>query len=308
MNFSPVVLFVYNRPYQTTKVLESLSDCKYAEDTILYIFSDAAKNSSDKEKVSEVRQIIKKSEWKKRFKRVSIIEAEKNKGLANSIISGVDKVINKYGCAIIVEDDNNVAYDFLDYMNRGLDFYKDNKKIGFILAYTAPIKFPNDYKKDVFAMGRGSSYAWATWADRWNLVDWDVKDYEIFKNDRKKRKLFDVYGKDRSYMLDNQMNGTIDSWAIRFGYSMFKNQMLAILPVKTRVENIGFDGSGIHNKANDTRFLVHIDKNLKPVEFQNVEVDPRIRKEFVKLFNTPLKIKIKRFIKKIVYKNKARSL
>lgn len=304
MDFSPVILFVYNRPYQTVKVLESLSECKYANKTILYIFSDAAKNAASEQNVSEVRKIIKKSRWKKSFKDIKIIESERNKGLANSIISGVDKVINKYGCAIIVEDDNKVAYDFLDYMNRGLVFYKENKKIGFIGAYTVPIKFPNDYKKDVFAMGRGSSYAWATWVNRWNLVDWDVKDYFSFKNDRKKRKSFDEYGKDRSYMLDSQMCGKIDSWAIRFGYAMFKNQMLAILPVKTRVENIGFDGSGIHNKANDTRFLVHIDKKLKPVKFEDVEVDPRIKKAFVKLFNVPFKIKIKRFIKKLLYRKR----
>lgn len=299
MNLAPVVLFVYNRPKHTREALNSLSMCKYASDTKVYIFSDAPKKESAVSDVEKVRAIIRDELWRERFQDVCIIEAEHNKGLANSVISGVSQVINEHGSVIVLEDDNRVANDYLDYMNRALEYYKDDQEIGFIGAYKAPIKIPEDYAHDVFKMGRGSSYSWATWKERWDLVDWKVSDYQEFKHDHAMRRRFNEYGADRATMLDNQMAGRIDSWAIRFSYAMFKHGKYAILPVKTRVENIGFDGTGVHNVAADTRFLVKIDPDLKPATFDHVEVDPRIKKEFVKLFQTPFPIKVKRVLKRM---------
>lgn len=299
MTFAPIVLFVYNRPYQTKEVLTSLSKCDYASESELYIFSDAAKKEAAVPMVEQVREIIHQDGWKQCFKAVHIIEAETNKGLAKSVITGVTQVIEKHGRVIVVEDDNRVSMDFIDYMCRALDFYRDNADIGFVGAYKAPFALPADYSHDVFLMGRGSSYSWATWKDRWELVDWEVKDYASFRSDKKARARFNEYGEDRSGMLDAQMAGKIDSWAIRFGYAMFKHHKYAILPTKTRIENIGFDGSGVHNVAADTRFLVKIEDNLPRATFENVSLDPRIKREFTMLFRAPLSIKLKRFIKKI---------
>ena len=73
-------------------------------------------NEKAKEKVEQVRRIVKEDIWKEKFAEVHITEAPQNKGLANSVISGVTQVIQKYGSVIAVEDDNRVAPDFLDYM------------------------------------------------------------------------------------------------------------------------------------------------------------------------------------------------
>lgn len=298
MYIAPIVLFVYNRPKHTAEVLRTLANCTYADQVPLYIFSDAPKKPAAADAVEQVRAIVEDAKWTECFKKVTVIKAEQNKGLARSVITGVTQVINEYGSVIVVEDDNRVAVDFIDYMCRGLEFYRDNEKIGFIGAYKVPIEIPADYTHDVFLMGRGSSYSWATWKDRWELVDWDVKDYETFRKDRKARARFNEYGDDRSDMLDSQMAGAIDSWAIRFSYAMFKHGRYAILPVKTRVENIGFDGSGIHNLAGDKRFLVNMETDLSPVKFENIEVDPRIKKAFVAMFKASPVLKFKRMIKR----------
>lgn len=69
---------------------------------------------------------------KSRFANVYLIESEHNKGLATSIMDGVTEVVNKYGRAIIVEDDLKVSESFLKYMNEALGFYNDNPRIGAI--------------------------------------------------------------------------------------------------------------------------------------------------------------------------------
>ena len=162
MTFAPIVLFVYNRPYHTEEALNSLAKCTYANMTDLFVFSDAAKNTKSIDLVCKVREIVCSSIWKESFKSVTVIEAEGNKGLAKSVISGVSEIIREYNRVIVLEDDNRVAPDFIDYMDRALDFYNDVDNVGSIGAFTLPMRIPSNYKPDVFIMGRGSSYAWAT--------------------------------------------------------------------------------------------------------------------------------------------------
>ena len=91
----------------------------------------------------------------------------------------------------------------------------------------------------------------------------------------------------------------MDSWAILFSYAMFKNNWQAILPVQTRIENIGFDGTGVHNGAGEKTFNVTIEPNLSPVKFENLEINQDILKEYVQLFNVSSLLKLKRYIKSI---------
>jgi hypothetical protein len=44
-----------------------------------------------------------------------------------------------------------------------------------------------------------------------------------------------------------QEDGKIDSWAVRFGFAHFKHHAVAILPCRSYVTNIGFDGTGTHS-------------------------------------------------------------
>src|SRR5699024_3409085 len=109
-------------------------------------------------------------------------KASTNKGLANSVISGVTKVIDKFGKVIVIEDDLISSTDFLSYMNNALEFYEMNKSIWSISGYNIPIDIPSNYKHDVYLSYRGCSWGWATWKNRWNQTDWSVKDYDAFKS------------------------------------------------------------------------------------------------------------------------------
>jgi GT2 family glycosyltransferase len=112
---SPIILFAYNRPEHTKKTVEALQKNKLAKDSLLYIFSDGPKREDDVPKIKKVRDYIKTI---KGFKKVEIFESNKNKGLANSVISGVTKIINKYGEVIVLEDDLITSPNFLVYMNK----------------------------------------------------------------------------------------------------------------------------------------------------------------------------------------------
>src|SRR5699024_3800852 len=206
------------------------------QNTDVFIFSDAYKTEKDYENVIKTRNYISKVKNLDYFNKVEVYEAKENKGLANSIINGVSKLIDKYGKVIVLEDDLVTSIDFLDYMNEALSFYEDNAKIWSISGYNLPISIPRYYSEDIYLSYRASSWGWGTWRDRWILTDWEVKDYEDFKYHFQMRNSFNRGGRDLSSMLDDQINENIDSWAIRWCFSQWKNDMLTVYPVITKVK------------------------------------------------------------------------
>lgn len=298
MNYAPVILFTYNRPYHTRQVLQALARNTLAPKTDLFIFSDAAKNEKSAEKVNQVRALIEESWVADSFQSVSIHKEEINKGLAASIISGVGKVIDETGAVIVIEDDSYPAKNFLEFMNDCLDYYKDDREIWSVGGYSPITDFPADYVHDVYIMGRTCSYAWATWKNRWELVDWEVSDYKKFKFSIYKRWKFNRYGNDRSGMLDSQQKGLINSWAIRFCYSMFKHGMFTVYPRITKIKNIGEDGSGTNFTVAIKRSTVDLIEDGCDYKMEKVKLDQRIVSEFTSKFNQPFSFRIIQYIKK----------
>ena len=110
---APIVLFVYNRLSHTQKTVTALKKNELSQESELIIFSDGAKNESDRIKVEEVRDYLKTING---FKNIFIHERKSNSGLANNIIQGVTDVVNQYGRIIVLEDDLVTSSFFLKYM------------------------------------------------------------------------------------------------------------------------------------------------------------------------------------------------
>lgn len=296
---APVVLFVYNRLEHTIDVIESLAKNELSKDTDLYIFSDAAKSEKGLEKVNEVRNYIRKEEWKKAFRSVKIELAEQNKGLAKSVIDGVSGIIEKYGQVIVVEDDLILSPYFLNYMNGALEYYKNDSQIWSISGYSFPMKRLKKYPHEVFYSYRGCSWGWATWKNRWETVDWQVADYEKFKDDEEWKARFNRGGVDLSGMLKMQMEGAIDSWAIRWCFAQSNQDMYTVYPVNSYLKNAGCDGSGTHSGSNND-FYTDISAAAAECKFEKLEIQDKITKEFRGKYKDTLKKKIRRNLKKLI--------
>ena len=240
---APIVLFVYNRPWHTKRTVEALKNNELAGESDLFIFADNTIDEKNKESVDSVRNFVKTIDG---FTTVKIVERETNFGLANNVISGVTEVIDKNSKVIVLEDDIVCARTYLKYMNKLLSYYQTNEKIYSVTGYSYPIKIPVNYKYDVYFSPRASSWGWGTWKDRWEKVDWEVKDYSNFIKNPQLIKSFNSGGDDLTKMLKQQMNGVIDSWSIIWSYEHFKNNSYCVFPTKSRLRNIGADSSGIH--------------------------------------------------------------
>ena len=297
MNYAPIIIFVYNRADHFTQTYNALASCKEAKDSDLFIFSDGAKNEAGKEKVNEVRAAVAAIKDANNFKSVTVTESTVNKGLASSVISGVTEVINKYGKAIIVEDDCKVSPFFLNYINNALDYYNSNKKIGAVAGYTPMLNLPDDYKNDVFAAYRSCSCTWATWKDRWQNIDWELKEIKDFYNSPKLIKRLNSNGSDRFIRLYRQTKGNGSSWSVRFGAHLVKNGLLTVYPRYSYITNIGCDESGVHSKSDDAeKMRVDLSKAIENPVLTDVEIDSRIQKILKKHYSYGFVSEMKKLI------------
>lgn len=299
---APVVLFVYNRLDHTMNMIESLKNNLMAKDTDLYVFSDAAKTEKGQESVALVRKYIRQTDWRKYFCKVTVVEADKNRGLAKSIIGGVTEILKEYGKVIVVEDDLVLSPYFLQYMNGALDYYADIEDVWSISGYSFPMKSLKKYPHDVFYSYRGTSWGWATWLDRWEMTDWDVKDFPKLMSDKEWQKRFNRGGNDLTQMLKAQMEGRINSWAIRWVFTQSNLEMYTVYPKHSYILNDGCDGSGTH-VGNTEEYSTDIKYGVPECRFERLKIDKKIAKEFWYKYSDTLDKKIKRNLKKIFRKH-----
>jgi len=212
----------------------------------IFIFSDGARNIEDKEKVKEVRKIINNFVG---FKNITIFQSENNKGLAESVISGVTKIVNEYGKVIVLEDDIVTSKYFLKFMNDALNFYKEKKKVWHISGWNYPI----DPKRlgDAFLWRGMECWGWGTWDDRWNNFEKDT-DKLIKEMTKEKIKKLNLDGTRNIWqqVIANK-NEKLNTWAVYWYSKMIQNDALSINPTVSYVKNIGLDGSGENCGNND---------------------------------------------------------
>ena len=246
MAYAPIILFVYNRPWHTQQTIEALQKNELARQSDLIVYSDAAKNDEAKKSVEEVREIVRNITG---FKQITVIERDRNWGLADSIIDGVTKVVKQYGKIIVLEDDIVTSPYFLKYMNDGLNYYQEQDKVMHISGWNYPID-TSELPETIFLRGT-SCWGWATWNRAWQRFEKNPEKLsEIFtKSDRYK---FDYDGSAGMWsQVTGNLSGKMNTWAIFWYATVFKSEGLCLHPSKSLVDNIGHDSSGVHCGIDD---------------------------------------------------------
>jgi len=259
---APIVVFAFKRPAHTQKMLEALADNPEFAFSPLYFYCDGARNNGESAQVEETRRLVR--DWPHPNK--TVIERDRNWGLAKSIIDGVTKVVNQFGSVIVLEDDLVTSPYFLQFMNDGLLVYEQNENVASIHGYVYPI----DGLPETFFLRGADCWGWATWKDRWALFETDGAKLMAELKSRRLTKLFDfndAYPYTR--MLAKQISGKNDSWAIRWHASAFLKGKFTLYPGRSLAQNIGADGSGTH--CGDTDEFTTVAATM-PVQVEHIPV------------------------------------
>jgi hypothetical protein len=262
-SLAPVVVFAYRRPDHLRRTLESLMHCDGFTDSPVIVYVDGPRNEAEFEPVMATRELARSMLGD----RAEYHFSEINLGLSHSIIAGVSDVVERYGRVIVIEDDLELSPMFLKFMNQALDRYADNASVFQISGYQFDVPELKTTHVALF-LPFTVSWGWATWKRAWDQFNPLAEGWEALRTDRALRRRFNLDGTyDYATMLIRQMEGKIDSWAVRWYWTVFKANGLVLFPPRSLVRNTGFDGSGTHGRGLLRKFS-RVERTMSPMVIQ----------------------------------------
>lgn len=287
---APIILFAYNRPWHTEKVLQALKENELADQSHLIVFVDGVKINATSDDIKLNQQVIEVVRSQKWCNSIEVHISETNQGCRWAPINGISCVLSEYPSCIILEDDILTSPYFLKYMNKSLQFYEDYQSVFSISAFNLSekaIPIPKDYAYDVYVSLRQLNWGWGTWANRWKLVNWEKESIPFFIEDKQQVDAFNRGGDDLSRMLLEEYAEKTQAWDIQFSFAQFYYHAVSIIPCYSYTQNIGLDNSGTHtlNKIGGS-FVTDLSKALpEPHLLPIIYEDKRIVNLFYSAFS-----------------------
>lgn len=241
----PVALFVYRRHTQLPRTLECLRESGVRR---LHVFSDGARDASDAQDVAQVRQVLRSVDWTEPV----TVEHGENLGLSRSIGDGLDSLFETHEAVIVIEDDICVAPEFYDYARLALAHYEPARALAGItgLRYPFDRRVLRHYPYDVFLSPRFSSWAWATWRDRWQEFDFDAdalrRRMGAADDFRPERAGADLPAMLHEAVVTESLGG---SWDVMCAANMLLSGQYFLTPTWNMVENTGLSEGTHSSKA-----------------------------------------------------------
>lgn len=262
---APIVLFAYARPDHTRRTVDSLMRNSLVSEADLIVYSDAARTPEKQHAVDAVRAYLATITG---FRSVTIKHRPENYGLAKSIIQGVTEVLQQSDRIIVLEDDMVTSAHFLTYMNEALERFADDERVASIHAYVYPVDQP---LPEAFFLTGADCWGWATWRRGWACFN---PDGQYLLDELKRRKLIRAFDFNGAYpyseMLEGQIKGKNDSWAIRWHASAFLAGKLTLYPGRSLVQNVGNDDSGTHCGKSDS---LDVELSQTPINLSGIAVE-----------------------------------
>jgi len=245
---TPVVILVFNRPLETSRVLEAVQAVR---PHTLFVVGDGAREgrADDSTAISQVRSLFERVSWP-----CEIVTnySDANLGCHRRVSSGLDWIFGQVDEAIILEDDTVPQPSFFPFCEELLQRYRDEKRVGSISG--------TDFTggRHTMAASYGFSrynlfWGWATWKRAWALYDDRMTPHEESGSAGIENILLRTFDRRRErlywrHVLSRVYRGQINSWGYRWLLSCWKAGLLGIQPARSLVRNIGVGAGATHTR------------------------------------------------------------
>lgn len=245
---TPVLLLTFNRLENTEKVF---SEIRKAKPKQLFIASDGPREDKEGEReiVEGIRKyLLKNIDWPCKVK---TLFRKKNLGCKYAVSGAIDWFFENVEQGIILEDDCLPSQSFFRFCQEMLERYKNERKIMSISGYN----YLNgaDIKESYYFSRYFECWGWATWKDRWDLCDLELKQYEKLKKDGTLKRYFNSLVEKKLYIkrFEDNLKRCGNSWAYPFLWSHFLYSSYSITPKDSLIVNLGTGGEqSTHTKFN----------------------------------------------------------
>lgn len=261
--FAPVIIPTLCRYEHFRACLESLSRCTWANKTDVFIGLDYPAKESHWNGYNKIKAYLQSNQKKLNFKSFNVIERERNYGFGphGNFRELRFFVLNFYDRLIASEDDNVFSPNFLVFMNRGLEKFKDDKSVLALNGYRH--FYPIKCSANTFIRQNVDFSAWGygIWKDRIKMFD--HANIHYFTNKFSLKSFFDLRkenGNNRALNFSDYAfgwNGIMSDSPMSV-YAKLEN-MDIIMPAKVSlVRNMGWDNSGEHCLNNESLKKLHV--------------------------------------------------
>lgn len=234
---APIGISTYCRLQHLMKTVDALKNNTLAPESDLYFFSDAPQ-SGDEHKVAKLREYLNQVEG---FKSVTVFERQSNGRVENNR-GGIRQLLDDYGHVIFMEEDVVTAPGFLEFVNGGLEFYKDDNRILSVGGFSPQ---GHNISTDLYFSPKFMGWGFGIWKKEFELIKYQPPFKEILKDVTTCERLREM-GDDMLHMTRQDAIGKIDALDVKACYIAAKLDMLNVLPAHSLVKNIGLDGTGLH--------------------------------------------------------------
>jgi hypothetical protein len=235
----------YNRPDHLERVLVALKQQPISQ---LYCYIDKPADGDSKllDANKRVIELVRAIDWCS----VKCVLRDKNWGLAKNLTAGVTDVLSRHDAIVVLEDDCVPQPGFTHYMHTMLTRFRDDRSVRSVCGYTFPC-VEGMSCEPAYIMSRFCPWGWATWRDRWRDFVLPL-DGALEKLTKISAPLGSVGADVKRYCEDPYFkNAKADIWSLSWIVAHAVDGSACVYPASSLVENIGFDGTGVHSGPTD---------------------------------------------------------
>lgn len=277
-----LAFFVYKRPEHTQAVINSIVQNTFKH---IYIFQDGLRDEKDRNAWEEVSRVVSQLKHIPDV-HVELFISKTNKGLADSIVSGIEYVLSRHETVIALEDDVVMSKNYHRFAAVCFEKYREVPKVMSICGAGAAdlvvddSDYINAYPYDVYFTYGGTSVAFGTWRDRWRHYKRGHQYAVAVLADAAKCDTIKTRG--GAWLLGLLRTVVhhpkeIDTWATFWALAEVLAGGVAVIPFKALAHDIGRDGSGTNTRERTTRYetLLHdMPEELRLPSPEEIFVDP----------------------------------
>lgn len=306
MIYAPIIIPTLNRYVHLERCIKSLQQNKWACHTELYISLDFPPAEKYVEGYKKVKEYLETGI--DGFKAVHIYVQKSNLGPfenANFLRNEVKEA--GYDCYIASEDDNEFSPNFIEYMDKCLDYFKeDEKALGVCAAQKGESWFSNG--GNIVLQNICPAYGIGCWFAKDDKVKAELNDGFINEIGKQSKLLRSLKRKNvlcfRAYMISVVFSRNNIFWnenkvvycdTIRSIYATVTDSYY-VGPVKSKARNWGFDGSGVNMKAEEFD-PIQVYKLDEDEEYSLILPNPmQLERKNVQIHNKQLKVGLSKYI------------
>lgn len=247
---TPILIIIFSRLEFSRQILDKIREIRASK---LYIACDRWRDGVEGEevKVKASREYFEYNiDWDCDVK---YLYAEKNQGSGRGVFNAISWVFSNERKSIILEEDVIPSISFFYFCEQLLNKYEKDLRIWKISGQNHFLGKFNLVKEDSYFFSKYASiWGWATWADRWDKVSFEMDGFDRFiecgfKYSHMSKEESEYQLNKEKRFFQNLQTGTVKTWDTPMGFTLASNMGIGIVPAENLTTNVGVEG--VHSKG-----------------------------------------------------------